>query len=86
MTLADLKRIKPGTRLLLVESLMGPQPTEKQARTVRQVQSNAIASEPDWKPGSLSWLYFPKAADFRAEADGFTILEDGEVAARYVFA
>ena len=92
MKLADLKRIPVGTKLLLVHCLMGPVEADKQPRTVREVRSNALLMD---KPGTErpSWLYFPKAAYFRDDGDGFAVLEDhpknaGEkiVGAQYKFA
>lgn len=98
MKLADLKRIPVGTKLRLVHCLLGP--CDKQ-RTVSAVHSNAIEFHgPDVKPRAdgqpgTSWLYFPKARDFKPVGDGtrpgFTIYEsvnrDGtpEIAARYIF-
>lgn len=85
MKLSDLKRLPVGTKLRLVNCLMGP--CDK-AGTVVKVQSNAIAFSQDDRPGEnrVSWLYFPKASDFRDDLDGFTILEDGAIAAQYKFA
>lgn len=86
MRLADLKRIPVGTKLRLVECLTGPVAEGKQGRVVRKVQSNAMACEVEHRPGGgLSWLYWPKASEFRETADGFAIMEGDEVAARYVF-
>jgi len=80
---ADLKRLAVGTKLRLVESLMGPTPPEKQERTVARVQSNGI-----WfaTPTGRSWLSFGKASEFRETPGGFALYEGEEVAARYVFA
>jgi len=86
--LADLKRLPIGTKLRLVECLMGPVPEEKQGRILAKVQSNAVAflTPKDNYQGHLSWLHLPPAKQFVATSDGFTVLEDtGEVAARYVF-
>lgn len=77
MKLADLKRIAIGTKLRNVHSLMGPTPEDKQLREVAKVQSNGIGfKRPD--KDELSWLYFPKAAHFRDDVDGFTILDEDE--------
>jgi len=83
MKLADLKRIPVGTRLRLVRSFLGP--CDK-PREVAKVQSNSIAlKQLDKALAPLSWLTFPKASDFRDDGDGFTVLEDGEIAAQYKF-
>jgi len=85
MKLADLKRIKVGTRVNLIASLLGPSDIPRW-RTVKKVHSNSIEFSPDGSMTSRSsWLYFPKAKNFRDDGDGFTILEEGEVAAQYVF-
>ncbi len=80
-TLADLKRIKPGSKLRLVHSLLGRCNKE---RSVSQVGSNGM-----WVNDPIacrsSWLLFPKASQFRADENGFTILENGEVAAQYIY-
>ena len=84
MKLADLKRLPIGTKLRLVNCLMGPVPDGKQSRIVAIVQSNAIALNRPDAPDRLSWLWFPKAKDFRDDGDGgFSILEEGEIAAQY---
>lgn len=83
MKLADLKRIAVGTRLRLVYCLFGPVPDHKQFREVSKVQSNGIYFRKS--DGQDSWLAFPKASEFRDNGDGFTVLEDGEVAAQYEF-
>jgi hypothetical protein len=81
--LADLKRIPVGTRLRVVRSLMGP--CDK-LRVVHAVKSNAIQFTGDGiKPGEVSWLYFPKASEFRDDGDGFTVLEGETVCAQYKF-
>jgi hypothetical protein len=86
MKLADLKRIAIGTQLRLVHCLMGPIEADKQLRIVAKVQGNAIAfSVPHRNDRSMSWLYFPKASEFRDDTDGFSILKDTEIAAQYKF-
>jgi len=87
-SLADLKRLPKGTELRLVHCLMGPVAEERQGRRVSHVQSNALVLDITTGPkaGVASWLYFPKAKDVHETADGFEVREDGEVAARYVFA
>jgi len=80
---ADLKRLPVGTRLTLVNCLMGPC---NKPRTLKKITSNALLFEPDDKPGTISWLYFGKAKDFRAEENGFSIIDiDGNIAASYRF-
>ena len=81
--LADLKRIQVGTRLRLVHCLTGPVAPEKQLRTVERVQSNAIVVRVEHN-GKDSWLRFPAAKDFKANALGFVVLEGDEIAAQYV--
>lgn len=86
MRLADLKRLPVGTRLLLVHTLLGPEPQPK-LRVIHAVHSGAIEFTGDGiAPGRSSWLQFPKARDFRDDGDGFTIFDDGHVAAQYRFA
>ncbi len=88
MKLADVKRLPLGTQLRLVDCMLGP--CDK-LRTLKIKQSNAMAFEPAEKPGSLSWLYFPKASNFQETADGFAFWEDDErnntkiLGARYVW-
>lgn len=84
-TVADLKRIPIGTRLRLTHSLMGPTPPEKQWRTVREVRSKDMIVEPDCKPGSRSYMGFPKASDLRVTAVGFDVYEDTTLCASYSF-
>lgn len=83
MKLADLKKLAVGTKLRVVHNLLGP--CDK-ARVVARVQSNAVTFTGDGiKVGEVSWLYFPKARDFRDDGDGFTVLADGVPAASYKF-
>lgn len=86
MKLADLRRLPIGTELRLVECLAGPVPIGSQLRKLKRVQSNALIftrpEHPD--PHRESYLYLPKAVDFRDDGDGgFTIMEGDVVAARY---
>jgi hypothetical protein len=87
MKLADLKRLPIGTELRLVKCLMGDVAEGYQGRRLARVQSNALAFAVEQRgyEGELSWLTFPRAKDFRETEDGFEVLEDGEVAARYVW-
>jgi hypothetical protein len=71
-----------GTKLRLVQCLVGPVAPERQMRSVLRVQSNAIQFERA-DGGGQPWLHFPKAADFRPTPNGFEVLEAGEIAARY---
>jgi hypothetical protein len=81
--LADLKRIKVGTKLRMLHSLMGP--CDK-ARVVMAVTTVNIQFTGDGiAEGKHSYLPFPKARDFRADADGFTIMEGDVLCARYVY-
>lgn len=80
------KKLPVGTRLKATRSLLGPVPEDKQGRTIAKVQSNAFAMSLDHKD-DLSWLYFPKAADFKATPTDtgycIQIYEDGEIAVEY---
>jgi hypothetical protein len=79
---ADLKRIKPGRKLRIVHSLMGP--CDK-ARIVAKVTSVGLQFTGDGiKEGEVSYLYFPAAKDLTGDQSGFTITEGNEVAAKYV--
>lgn len=80
---AALKKIAVGTRLRLVNCLMGP--CDK-LRIVAKVNSNSIQFTGDGiQEGRTSYLYFPKSSQFRADDNGFTIFEDNEIAAQYIF-
>jgi hypothetical protein len=74
MKLADLKRIPIGTKLRLIRCLVGATPGNN-LRVVEKVQSNGVwfrrPEEPEKK--ELTWLDFPKASDFQADEDGFTV-------------
>jgi len=86
--LADLKRLPIGTRLRVVESLLGPVEQGRQGRCLEKVKSNALGFSTErrgYDSWELSWLQLPKASDFEATEDGFIVREDGAVAARYVF-
>lgn len=91
MKLADLKRLQPGTRLRIVRCLIGDVAPEKQWRTVRQVRSADLVVEPDAKPGTMSYLQFPKARDFEPTEGGFRVYETDDargtriIAAEYSF-
>lgn len=81
MTLADLKRMEPGTKLVLVHSLLGP---THQPCTLHSKNTTCLMFKKEGK-NNLSYLWFPKASEFQSDANGFTIFEDGEVAAQYIF-
>lgn len=73
--LADLKRVKVGdvftmTYRIFSDSSSRPHKWLNVPRRIEKVQSNALMFE------GGSWLYFPKAKAFRAEPDGFSILND----------
>ena len=95
-TLADFKRrLTVGTKLR-VTLLGGPlvingncgqtvlSPPAPQDRTVGKVQSNSVAFS---KPGSigLSWLTWPKAADFQVEDGKAIISMEGTRILQYEF-
>lgn len=90
MKLSDLKRLPVGTKLLLVNCLMGPVPEDKQYREVAEVKSNAIKFKFKFNGvEKFSYLYFSKNS-FRDDGDGFTIFDNdgygGRVlAAQYKF-
>ena len=68
-TLADLKRLKVGDRLTMISAhypgrLLGT------TRAIAKMQSNSLMFE------GGSWLYFPKAKDFKGTPDGFEIWEN----------
>lgn len=88
MNLADLKRMPVGAKLRIVHCLLGPVKVGKQLREVARRQSNALVFkgiDTDNQNMTESFLHFPRAAEFREDRNGFTILEDGEVAAQYEF-
>lgn len=77
-TLADLKRIKPGTTLRMTYHLHGV-PEFMKERKVHRVQSNALTLWTKKEDKECeSWLYFPKAKDFKGTDKGFIILLEGK--------
>jgi hypothetical protein len=80
MTVAALKRrLVPGTKLRLVHTLLGPCDL---ARVVADVNSVGVRFTGDGVVG-FSHLRWPKASGLIETADGFEVVEGGEVAARY---
>lgn len=72
-TLADLKRVQVGDIFTITYAFTDSSRPHKHlnvSRKIEKVQSNALMFE------GRSWLYFPKAKAFRAEPDGFSILND----------
>lgn len=84
MKVAELKRLPVGTKLLLVECLLGPVPPEKQPRTVAAHGSTEMRLTKS--DGQSSYLRYPKAADLHDNDSGFWVTEDGDFAARYLYA
>ena len=90
-TLAELRRyLTPGTKIRLVESLLGPTPPGKQEREVSRWQSNALVLRIEKAGQSVeSFAHFQRASEFTFEPDGFTLWEiDGDkkvLAARYEY-
>lgn len=83
MKLADLKRIPIGTELKLVNCFMGK--CDKK-RIVAKVSSNAVMFTGEGiAEGRVSYLYFPKASEFKSDEKGFTIFEGEHLAAQYEF-
>lgn len=81
LTIADLKRrLTPGTELRLVQSLMGP--CDKKRVVHRNKPSFVTFTGEGVKE---SYLYWPKASQLRGFEGGFEIIEDGEVAVRYLW-
>lgn len=84
-TLADLRRIPVGTKLRLVAS---PRGVVNQLRTVDEVTTRGVWMTIDEDPtprksNERSWFAFPKARDFAALVDGFTVTS-GDATLRYV--
>jgi hypothetical protein len=71
--LADLKRIKPGRKLRLVHSLLGP--CDKQ-RVVVSVNTVGMQLTGDGLPeGRVSYLYWPKASELVGDQSCSPLLE-----------
>lgn len=82
MKLSDLKRLPLGTRLILKTCFGVP---VNVGRKLIRTQSNAHIFEVDGKPGSQSYLWFPKSAELVDIPNGFRIMEDGRGAVEYEF-
>jgi hypothetical protein len=76
-TLADLKRLPPGTRVRLVNTLMGPVPADRQLRTVHKLNSVDMILIPDYDTTIRSHCQLPKAINFEATSNGFKIYVRG---------
>jgi hypothetical protein len=83
---ADLRRLPVGTRLYLVHSLLGPlDPPE--LRVLHEVRSADLLFTGDGiREGRFSYLRLPRKQDLVSTERGFRVMEEGEVAAEYVFA
>ena len=96
LTLAEVKRrLQPGVMISLIwhfhmdnwrdaavqDAIQSP---EGYRRPVGKVQGNAITlvGDRDGRPNH-SWLYWPKAADFRGEGNEFEILKGGQPFMKY---
>ncbi len=73
MKLADLKRLPIGTKLRLVESLLGPCDKLRVLAMVRATQ--LVFTCPD-RDNRFSYLALPKAKNLEETPDGFAIYED----------
>jgi hypothetical protein len=76
-TLADLKRLPPGARVRLVNTLMGPVPADRQLRTVHKITSVDMILIPDYDTTIKSHCQLPKASNFEATNTGFKIYVSG---------
>ncbi len=84
-TKAAIKRLPIGTRLYLVNTLVGP---TRRLQEVAKVQSNAVAFTvlDGPKAGKLSWLYLDgEGQTVEATEKGFRVMEEGHLAAEYEF-
>lgn len=82
LTVAELKRrLVPGTRLRLVNSLMGP--CDK-ARKVEKTNTVEFMLSGEGIPeGRLSHAYWPKKGTLFADDEGFEIHDEGQLALAY---
>lgn len=82
MTVAELKRrLVPGTKLTLINCLMGPC---QKLRTVERIRSKHFVFHAHEK-NRESVLQCPKASQLIETENGFRILNDGEIAVEYVW-
>lgn len=85
MKVAELKRrLTVGTKLILVNNLMGPCRKE---RVVAQVNTVGVGlMGPDLPAGRLSYFDWPKKMSLVETANGFMIRHDNQVAIQYEWA
>lgn len=77
-TKAELKRLRVGTRLILIDCLMGPC---HQPRTIKEVRSNSIKMQ--LEDGRISTLDLH--GKLEPTAEGFLIrCEDGRIRVQYI--
>ena len=72
-TLAELKRLEPGTKLRLINSLLGPVPLEKQLRHIHKINSVDMITVPAHDPMVKSYSRLPNATEFEPTENGFKI-------------
>jgi hypothetical protein len=87
MTLAEAKRrLQVGTFVVMTYHKFNKTPLVNVTRVVAKKQTNAVAFVFPATPGSrLSWLWWPKASEFKSDSDNeFSILdENGEIFMSY---
>lgn len=82
MTIAELKRrLVPGTRLRLMNSLMGPCDKARKVEKTNTVEF--MLSGDGIQEGKLSHAYWPKKGALFETADGFEIYDEEELALAY---
>lgn len=69
INLAELKRLQVGSKLKLVKYYFGSHRSLGVIRAIKKKQSNAIIFD------NGSWLYYPKAKEFKPTEKGFIVLE-----------
>jgi hypothetical protein len=81
-TKAAIKRIPAGTKMALINSLLGPC---NLPRTVIRATSNALILGQDDKNDRESWLYLDRPMEVNATPNGFRLTQSGSVIAEYTF-
>lgn len=69
-TLSELKKLQVGQVLKLIDSFHKPHKFLNQERKIAKMQTNALMFE------NKSWLYFPKAPQFKGTEKGFIIRDE----------
>jgi hypothetical protein len=87
-SVAAIKRIPVGTKLQIVNCLIGP-PKRPEFRTIMKIRSKDIVMRIDTPENALfgqsSYLPLPTGTKVESRENGFAVLEDGLIAAEYRF-